>query len=41
MRKLIFLNIQGNDTHGVDDSYYLCCGKIIRYRGLLRGLYFF
>ena len=40
MRKLIFLNIQGNDTHGVDDSYYLCYGKIIRYRGLLRGLYF-
>ena len=36
-----FFNIQGSDTHGVDDSYYLCYDKIIGYRGLLRGLYYF
>ena len=38
---IYFFNIQGSDTHGVDDSYYLYYDKIIGYRGLLRGLYYF
>ena len=41
MRKIFYKNIRGSDTHGVDVSYYLCYDKIIGYRGLLRGLYYF
>lgn len=41
MRKIFLKNIQGSDTHGVDDSYYLCYDKIIEYRGLLGGFYYF